>query len=109
VRSDVFRAVGDPTRRALVERLSRGDASVGELAAPFRMTRAAVSQHLRVLEEAGLVRTRRRGRLAVCTLRRAPLARVAAWARRASRRPVGRRSTEPHGGGEAGRERGGEA
>ena len=53
--SQVFAALADPTRRDLVARLSQGDASVGELAAPYRVTVQAVSKHLKVLEEAGLV------------------------------------------------------
>jgi DNA-binding transcriptional ArsR family regulator len=51
----VFLAMGDPTRRAILARLARGEATVGELAEPFAMTQPAVSQHLKVLEEAGLV------------------------------------------------------
>lgn len=76
---DPFRAVADPTRRAILERLSRGDATIRELAAPFRMTRTAVSQHLEVLEAAGLVTARHTGRVAVCTIRRDPLRRVLKW------------------------------
>jgi DNA-binding transcriptional ArsR family regulator len=53
--SRVFAALADPTRRDLVARLSQGDATVGELAAPYRVTVQAVSKHLKVLEEAGLV------------------------------------------------------
>jgi DNA-binding transcriptional ArsR family regulator len=51
----VFAALADPTRRAIVERLSRGEASVSELAAPFHMSQPAVSKHLKVLEQAGLI------------------------------------------------------
>jgi len=51
----VFAALADPTRRAIVERLSRGEASVTELAAPFHMSQPAVSKHLKVLERAGLI------------------------------------------------------
>ena len=53
-----FSALADPTRRAIVARLARGEASVMELAKPFNMTQPAISQHLRVLEEAGLVTSR---------------------------------------------------
>ena len=57
-----FTALGDATRRAIVARLAEGEATVGELARPFRISRPAISKHLRVLEEAGLVTTQRRGR-----------------------------------------------
>src|SRR3954451_3583368 len=58
-----FQALADPTRRAVIERLSRGPASVSELAKPFDMTLAAVVQHVQVLEHAGLVRTQKVGRV----------------------------------------------
>jgi DNA-binding transcriptional ArsR family regulator len=51
----VFAALADPTRRAMVERLARGEASVTELAAPFKMSQPAISKHLKVLERAGLI------------------------------------------------------
>ena len=53
----MFQALADPTRRQMVERLSRGSASVSELAAPFAMSLPAVVQHLQVLEQSGLVKT----------------------------------------------------
>ncbi|HEY1485503.1 MAG TPA: metalloregulator ArsR/SmtB family transcription factor [Micromonosporaceae bacterium] len=56
-----FAALADPTRRAILERLANGDATVGELAAPFAMTQQAISQHIKVLERAGLIS---RGRIA---------------------------------------------
>jgi len=59
----VFHALANPTRRAIVERLSRGPASVSELAAPMPMSLAAVLQHLQVLEESRLLRTEKQGRL----------------------------------------------
>lgn len=59
---DVFHAISDPTRRRLLGRLTRSELSVGALAKPFRMSRPAVSQHLRVLRRAGLVKVRRAGR-----------------------------------------------
>lgn len=59
--SAVFGALADPTRRAILERLVAGEATVGELGAPFRMSQPAVSKHLKVLEGAGLVSRRRRG------------------------------------------------
>lgn len=59
----VFRALSDPTRRQVLERLSRSPGSVSELAAPFGMTLPSFVQHLRVLEESGLVRSEKRGRV----------------------------------------------
>jgi DNA-binding transcriptional ArsR family regulator len=64
----VFRALGDRTRRALVERLVRGPASVSELAAPLTMSLAAVVQHLQVLEAAGIVRSEKVGRVRTCRI-----------------------------------------
>jgi DNA-binding transcriptional ArsR family regulator len=61
--STVFSALADPTRRAMLQRLAAGDATVKELAAPFSMTLQAVSQHLKVLERAGLVTRGREGQL----------------------------------------------
>jgi DNA-binding transcriptional ArsR family regulator len=58
----VFRALSDPTRRGILERLSRGDTNVGTLAAPYDVSEPAISRHLKVLERAGLVRRTRRGR-----------------------------------------------
>jgi DNA-binding transcriptional ArsR family regulator len=75
----VFHALGDPTRRTLVERLSRGPASVSELAKPLGVTLAAVVQHLQVLEQSGLVRTRKVGRVRTCRLERAGLDVAAGW------------------------------
>ena len=81
----VFRALSDPTRRALVERLQRRPASVSELAAPLPMTLAAVVQHLQLLEESGLVRSAKAGRVRVCALAPEGLAQAESWlsARRA--------------------------
>jgi len=64
----VFRALSDPTRRRMVEQLARSPASVSALAAPFEMTLAAVVQHIQVLEESGLVRTEKVGRVRLCTV-----------------------------------------
>lgn len=75
----VFRALGDPTRRALVQRLSRGPALVTELAAPLRMSLPAASKHIRVLERAGLVRRTVRGREHQCRLEATPLRTAAEW------------------------------
>lgn len=76
----VFRAVADPTRRAVLELLRERDRSVSELAEPFRMTQPAVSQHLRVLRNAGLVRARKDGRRRVYRLEAARLREVYDWA-----------------------------
>ncbi|MDP9117990.1 MAG: metalloregulator ArsR/SmtB family transcription factor [Actinomycetota bacterium] len=64
----VFQALGDPTRRGIVERLSRGSASVSELAKPLPMSLPAVYQHLQVLEASGLVRSEKVGRVRTCHL-----------------------------------------
>lgn len=64
----VFHALGEPVRRALVERLSAGPTSVSDLAQPFDMTLAAIVQHLQVLEESGIVRSEKVGRVRTCRL-----------------------------------------
>jgi DNA-binding transcriptional ArsR family regulator len=64
----VFHALGDPTRRAIVEKLSEGPMSVSRLAAPLDITLAAVIQHLQVLEKSGLVRTEKVGRVRTCRI-----------------------------------------
>ncbi len=69
----VFAALSDPTRRRIIARLSRGTASVGELAEPFEMSLPAVSKHLSVLERAGLIRREREGRIQRCQLDGRPL------------------------------------
>ncbi len=74
-----FAALGDPTRLAIVERLARGPTSAGDLAAPTTMSLPAVLKHLRVLEEAGLVATVKRGRVRECRLRDDALVGVAMW------------------------------
>jgi DNA-binding transcriptional ArsR family regulator len=74
-----FAALADPTRRAMLRRLARGEATVTELAAPFPVTLQAVSKHLRVLEEAGLVVRRRDAQLRPSGLRSRPLERAADW------------------------------
>ena len=75
----VFQALADPTRRALVDRLSHGPASVSELAAPLPMTLAAVVQHLQVLEASGLVRSHKVGRVRTFTMTPAPLRSAEQW------------------------------
>ena len=74
-----FGALADPTRRAILGRLARGDATVGDLAQPFHMSRPAISQHLRVLERAGLVRRTRDGRLSRCRLDARAMQDAATW------------------------------
>ncbi|MDB5705688.1 MAG: transcriptional regulator, ArsR family [Sphingomonas bacterium] len=64
----VLRALADPSRRAIVERLTNGPLSVSGLAAPLEITLTAVAQHLQVLEECGLVRTEKTGRVRTCSL-----------------------------------------
>lgn len=75
----VFHALGDPTRRAIVERLARGPASVSALAAPLGVTITAVGQHLHVLEGGGLVRSEKAGRTRTCRLEPAGLAAAEQW------------------------------
>jgi DNA-binding transcriptional ArsR family regulator len=77
--TDVFRAVADPTRRELLDRLAEGDESMMKLADSFAMSLPAVSQHLKVLREAGLVEERRDGRMRVYTLIPGPLREVSDW------------------------------
>jgi DNA-binding transcriptional ArsR family regulator len=74
-----FQALADPTRRAIVAALSRGQASVTELARPHRMSLPAVMKHLRVLEKAGLVTQRKSGRTRRCRLAARPLQKAEAW------------------------------
>jgi DNA-binding transcriptional ArsR family regulator len=75
-----FAALGDPTRRAIVDRLALGEATVLELASPFAISLPAISRHLKVLEQAGLIERGRRGRERPCTLRPEAVAEVARWA-----------------------------
>jgi len=72
-------ALADPTRRGLLARLARGDATVGELAEPYDMSLAAVSKHLKVLEGAGLISRGREAQWRPCHLEGRPLAAVVAW------------------------------
>jgi DNA-binding transcriptional ArsR family regulator len=73
-------ALSDPTRRSILDRLAKGPARVGEIAAPYPMSLNAVSKHLKVLERAGLPRRAQRGRDHVLTLNAKPLREVARWA-----------------------------
>jgi DNA-binding transcriptional ArsR family regulator len=75
----MFQALADPTRRQIVKRLSEGPASVSELAAPLPMSLPAVVQHLQVLEQSGLVTTRKVGRTRTCSLDTGSLSQVEKW------------------------------
>ncbi len=75
----VFRALADPTRKAIVERLSRGPAAVSALAEPFDMSLTAIGQHIAVLEEAGLVQSQKIGRVRTCSLKPDAFAVLEQW------------------------------
>lgn len=74
-----FTALSDPTRRAIVARLAESEAALSDLAAPFDMSLTAVSKHVRVLADAGLVRVEKRGRTRHCRLEAAPMAEAVDW------------------------------
>jgi DNA-binding transcriptional ArsR family regulator len=75
----LFQALADPSRRAMVDRLTRGPASVSELARPLEMSLPAVVQHLHVLESSGLVRSHKLGRVRTCTIEPTPLRAAERW------------------------------
>jgi DNA-binding transcriptional ArsR family regulator len=75
----IFSALADPTRRAILSRLTEGEVTVGELAEPFDMSLPAVSKHLRVLELAGLLVQEKDGRIRRCHLNAEPLQEAAEW------------------------------
>ena len=75
----VFQALGDPTRRALLERLGDGPLSVSDLAAPLAVSLAAVVQHLQVLEQSDLIRTEKVGRVRICAIAPGGLAIAEQW------------------------------
>lgn len=77
--SAVFGALADPTRRAILARLTQGDANVAELSAPFPVSQPAISRHLRVLEAAGLISRRRRATARLSHLEAEPLREATAW------------------------------
>jgi DNA-binding transcriptional ArsR family regulator len=77
--STVFGALADPTRRAILARLTEGDANVAELARPFHISQPAVSRHLRVLEEAGLISRHRQATARLSHLEAAPLREATEW------------------------------
>lgn len=75
----VFHALADPTRRAVLQRLSKGPATVSELAQPFQMALPSFLQHLRVLEAGGLIRSKKVGRVRTCEIDPAPLTQAESW------------------------------
>lgn len=75
----IFHALADPTRRAIVQRLGRGSATVTELAQPFAMALPSLMKHVGVLEESGLIRSEKTGRVRTCMLERKKLAAVERW------------------------------
>jgi DNA-binding transcriptional ArsR family regulator len=77
----LFHALADPTRRAILRSLASGQQTIGELAAPFNMSFAGASKHVRVLEAVGLVHRRIEGRMHICRLDPAPLAAATEWLR----------------------------
>lgn len=77
--ADIFQAIADPTRRALLDRLRDGEQAVKQLAEPFEMSMPAISQHLQVLCEAGLVEVRKVGRQRLYKLNPEPLKEVSEW------------------------------
>jgi DNA-binding transcriptional ArsR family regulator len=77
--ADIFQAIADPTRRALLDRLRDGEQAVKQLAEPFEMSMPAISQHLQVLCEAGLVEVRKVGRQRLYRLNPEPLKEVSEW------------------------------
>lgn len=81
----MFRAISDPTRRAILDLLSRNERCVNDIAAPFAMSQPAISQHLKVLSDAGLVSARREGRLSLYRVEPAPLRDAFDWLARYER------------------------
>jgi DNA-binding transcriptional ArsR family regulator len=79
VLDDIFAALADPTRRAIVARLTQGPCSVGDLGAPFAMSAPAISKHLAVLERCGLIVRWKVGRVHYCRLVADPLVQAGAW------------------------------
>jgi DNA-binding transcriptional ArsR family regulator len=75
----VFQALADPTRRAVLGRLGRGPASISELASPFDMALPSFMKHIRTLEQSGLIRTRKQGRVRTCAIEEKPFAAAQAW------------------------------
>jgi len=78
--SSAFAALSDPTRRAILDRLARGPATLNQLARPFSISQQAISKHVAYLERAQLIEKQRRGRESLCTLRPRAIRQVATWA-----------------------------
>ena len=76
---DIYQALADPTRRAVIGRLGRGPASVGELAQPFAMALPSFMKHIHVLEESGLIRSHKAGRVRTCAINTARLGAIDGW------------------------------
>ncbi|MCH8824386.1 MAG: helix-turn-helix transcriptional regulator [Planctomycetes bacterium] len=77
--SRVFAALSDPTRRAILKRLISGDESVGDLAKPYKISLPAISKHLRVLSQAGLLTQTKSGRMRLCSIQKSPLQDAVRW------------------------------
>lgn len=77
--NDIFQALADPTRRAVLGRLRRGPASIGELAEPFGMTLPSFMKHIHLLEESGWITSRKEGRVRTCVIQKKALAAADAW------------------------------
>ena len=75
----IFQALADPTRRAVLQRLGRGSASISELAEPFDMALPSFMKHIRLLEDSGWIQTRKEGRVRTCGIDRKSLAAAEAW------------------------------
>jgi DNA-binding transcriptional ArsR family regulator len=77
--NDVFQALADPTRRAVLGRLGKGPASISELAKAFDMALPSFMKHIHLLEDSGWIRTRKEGRVRTCCIEKKPFAAVDAW------------------------------
>ena len=77
--NDVFHALADPTRRAVLQRLGEGPASVKDLSEPFDMALPSFTQHLRVLEEGGLIKSKKVGRVRICEIKPKQLSKAERW------------------------------
>lgn len=77
--NDIFQALADPTRRAVLARLGRGPATVGDLAEPFDMALPSFMKHIRALENSGLIQTRKEGRVRTCCIEPSRFSRIDRW------------------------------
>ena len=77
--SGIFQALADPTRRAVLGRLGKGPASISDLAKPFDMTLPSFMKHIHFLEDSGLIRTRKDGRVRTCVIERKPFVMIESW------------------------------